>query len=155
MDKEVLVKIYKDERKLELYENDILIHDCNIGLGFSPKGHKTREGDGKTPEGEYYICVKNTDSKFTLFLGLSYPNEKDADVALKDNLISDEEYRNIIKYLELGKRPDWTTPLGGEIGIHGKGSKFDWTAGCISLEDEDIKKIWKKTKVGTPVIIYK
>lgn len=155
MEKDVVIRIYKDDRRLDLFENNILTHRCKIGLGFSPKGHKMREGDGKTPEGKYFICVKNIDSKFTLFLGISYPNKQDAELALSKNLISDEDYDGIVQSIECGKRPSWATALGGEIGIHGKGSKFDWTAGCIALEDEDIKKIWEKAPIGTPVEIYK
>ncbi|MFA5528125.1 MAG: L,D-transpeptidase family protein [Peptostreptococcales bacterium] len=155
MEKDVTIRIYKNDRRLELYENNVLTYACKIGLGFSPKGHKMREGDGKTPEGEYYICVKNGDSKFTLFLGISYPNKKDAEVALAKKFISQEDYQSIVEYIDSGKRPSWATPLGGEIGIHGKGSKFDWTAGCIALEDEDIKIIWEKAEIGTPVEIYK
>lgn len=28
---------------------------CRVALGRHPVGHKQCEGDGKTPEGEYYI----------------------------------------------------------------------------------------------------
>ena len=34
------------------------------------------------------------------------------------------------------KRPDWYTPLGGAIMIHGHGSGSDWTEGCIAVENE-------------------
>lgn len=51
---------------------------CKIGLGKHPEGAKREEGDGKTPEGDYFICTKNAKSKFYLSMGISYPNETDA-----------------------------------------------------------------------------
>lgn len=154
-DESVEIKIYKSERKLELWKANNLITTDKIGLGFSPKGEKHREGDGRTPEGEYYICTKNQKSRFTLFLGISYPNIKDAEKGLQDKIINEEKYEKIKQEIEGKKRPDWTTQLGGQIGIHGKGSAFDWTAGCIALDDPDIKELWEFVSIGTPVIIYK
>jgi len=149
-----IIKIYKSDRKLELWEKGGCTRHFQIGLGFSPNGNKIREGDGRTPEGEYYICTKNQMSRFTLFLGLSYPNLKDAERGLKDGLINEDEYDKIKKAIEDKKRPDWSTQLGGKLGIHGKSSVFDWTAGCISLDDEDIKDLWDRVELGTPVFIY-
>lgn len=149
------IKVYKEDRKLELWNKDRIIATYKIGLGFSPKGHKIREGDGRTPEGEYYICTKNHKSRFTLFLGLSYPNIEDAERGLKDGLIDEESHKAIKASIDARKRPDWSTLLGGQIGIHGKGSQFDWTAGCVSLEDEDIKELWDNVELGTSVEIYK
>lgn len=154
-DESVRIKIYKSDRRLELWKGDCLISAYKIGLGFSPEGEKHREGDGRTPEGEYYICTKNPKSRFTLFLGLSYPNIKDAENGLKNQIISEESYIKIKQAIEDKKRPDWTTQLGGQIGIHGKGSAFDWTAGCIALDDQDIRELWDFVEIGTPVIIYK
>lgn len=149
------IKVYKSERKLELWKKNQLIHIFDIGLGFSPEGNKIREGDGRTPEGEYYICTKNKKSKFTLFLGISYPNKMDAERGLNEGLIDEGTYQNIIQAIKHHKRPDWSTRLGGKIGIHGKGNTFDWTAGCISLNDEDIKLLWNRVEKGNLVTIYK
>ncbi len=150
-----VIKVYKEDRKLELWDKDNIMATYKIGLGFSPKGNKIREGDGRTPEGEYYVCTKNPKSRFTLFLGLSYPNLEDAERGLKDGLIDEKSYNKIKEAIDIGKRPDWSTLLGGQIGIHGKGSQFDWTAGCVALEDEDIKTLWDNVELGTPVKILK
>lgn len=152
--KQYVIKIYKENRELQVWDNNDLIETYKIGLGFSPKGNKIREGDGRTPEGVYYICTKNPKSKFTLFLGLSYPNEKDAQRGLKEGWIDESTYLGIKEAITNKKRPNWETLLGGQIGIHGKGSQFDWTAGCIALEDEDIKTLWDRVKLGTEVLIF-
>ncbi|MEL7656731.1 MAG: L,D-transpeptidase family protein [Bacillota bacterium] len=149
------INVYKGERKLEYWQDNVLINSFCISLGFSPEGNKLRDGDGRTPEGEYYICTKNPLSKFTLFLGVSYPNAEDASRGLTDGLISKEEFEQIRTAIDNGIRPPWETALGGKIGIHGMGASRDWTAGCIAMEDEDIKWLWDQTVIGDPVKIYK
>src|SRR5262249_41246923 len=77
----LLVK--KGERKLYLYVweegKERLAKTYQISLGNNPTGSKHRQGDGATPEGDYYITHKNARSKFYLSLGVSYPNVADAD----------------------------------------------------------------------------
>ncbi|MFP4496771.1 MAG: murein L,D-transpeptidase family protein [Vulcanimicrobiota bacterium] len=121
----------------------------------SKEGTKQCEGDQRTPRGNYYICTINEKSQFTLFFGLSYPNPEDAARGLKENLISDEEYKEIITSWKNRQRPPWNTPLGGEIGIHGGGINRDGTQGCIGMKDEDILELKHCLKKGTNVeIIY-
>ena len=148
------IRLYKGERRLEFWVDGNLKSAYRAGLGFTPEGPKNREGDGRTPEGEYYICTKNLKSKFTLFLGISYPNAEDALRGFERGIINKEELENIKLAIAERRRPDWDTQLGGQIGIHGKGNSFDWTAGCIALNDEDIMALWDNTALGDPVIIY-
>ena len=148
------IKVYKKQRILELYGDDILFGRFRIALGSSPVGDKAREGDSKTPEGRYYICTRNENSRFTLFLGLSFPNSEDAALGLKNNIIDKEEFSLIKTAEEKQQRPPWNTGLGGEIGIHGGGNTFDWTQGCIALSDDDIKLVAKYVTFKTTVLIY-
>jgi len=148
------IKIYKGKRILELYGNDKLIGRFKIALGSSPEGDKNREGDSKTPEGTYYICTRNSNSKFTLFLGISYPNTEDAKRGLENNLITGEIYEAIKAAEELKQCPPWNTHLGGEVGIHGGGNTPDWTLGCIALSNENIQIIWDYAPLKTPVEIF-
>jgi murein L,D-transpeptidase YafK len=147
------IRLYKGERRLEYWVDGNLKNTFRAGLGFTPEGAKSREGDGRTPEGEYYICTKNLKSKFTLFLGISYPNVEDALRGFERGIISSEELEKIKLAITEKRRPDWDTHLGGQIGIHGKGNSFDWTAGCIALNDEDIMMLWDNTALGDKVII--
>jgi murein L,D-transpeptidase YafK len=148
------IRIYKADRKLDFLMDGIVKNTFRIGLGFTPVGGKSREGDGRTPEGDYYICTKNLKSKFTLFLGISYPNIADAEKGLERGIINTDELDEIKKAIHDRKRPNWDTQLGGQIGIHGKGNSFDWTAGCISLNDEDIMYLWDNTQLGDQVTIF-
>jgi murein L,D-transpeptidase YafK len=147
------VVIHKADRMLGLYVDGKLSAAYRIALGRSPEGPKQREGDGRTPEGEYYICARNPHSRFHLFLGISYPNAEDAERAFRDKLISAEEHTAIREAAAARRQPPWDTRLGGEIGLHGSGAKADWTLGCVALEDEVIEALWEVLRLGDPVII--
>lgn len=145
--------IKKADRSLQLCDGDVLLASYPIGLGWEPVGDKQKEGDGRTPEGKYYICTRNGASRFYLSLGLSYPNIVDAREALDANLISQSEFEQIDDAIRQGVKPPWNTHMGGEIMIHGHGSQSDWTAGCIAVNDEIMDILWNSCKIGTPVII--
>lgn len=149
------IKIYKGKRMMELYGDGYLIGRFKIGIGRNPQGVKETEGDNKTPEGDYYICYINSQTKYTYFLGISYPNIEDAQNALNKNIINKSEYQKIKSAAENKRQPPWNTPLGGAVGIHGGGSKYDWTYGCVALSNEDINILKKYAPLKTPVEIYK
>jgi murein L,D-transpeptidase YafK len=148
------VVVEKESRRLTVFSDGIAVKRYRAALGGAPVGHKSREGDGRTPEGEYYVCSKNPQSKFRLSLGLSYPNEDDADAGLADGVISKREHKSIITAIRRMQRPPWNTALGGEIMIHGNGSgRGDWTYGCVALDDPDIDELFTALPLGTPVSI--
>lgn len=150
-----LIKVYKKNRILELYGDGKIIGRFKIALGRSPEGEKEKEGDNKTPEGIYYICYRTEQTKYTYFMGLSYPNEKDAQRGLEKGIINKDAYYSIKKSIERKEQPPWNTPLGGEIGIHGGSNKYDWTYGCIALSNEDMNIIKQYALIKTQVEIYK
>ena len=136
------VVVKKAERKLYLMKKDKTFRTYKISLGFQPKGHKQRQGDGRTPEGRYYLDWRNPGSKFRKSLHVSYPS-----------------YRDRLHAERLGADP------GGMIMIHGQPnggrhnelrqaiSKEDWTEGCIAVSDMAIDEIWDYTRDGTPIEI--
>jgi murein L,D-transpeptidase YafK len=150
----VEIKVYKSNRRLELYSEGELQGRFKIALGSKSIGDKEKEGDRKTPEGAYYICTRNDKSKYTLSLGISYPNIKDAQKGLNQKLIDKSTFNNISQAINNKKRPPWDTKLGGEIMVHGGGNNIDWTWGCIALSDEDIMILWEYVIIGTPITIY-
>lgn len=147
------IVVYKKDRKLELYSDQTLVRSYRVGLGFSPTADKQREGDGTTPEGDFYVFVKNNKSAYYLSLGVSYPNVEDADRGLRDGLITKAQYDKIVDAHKRKTAPPQYTKLGGLIYIHGNGSKSDWTLGCVALENEDMKELFDSVTVGTPVTI--
>ena len=128
------IQVHKADRKMYLFHNDRVLKEYDIALGFEPVGHKQFEGDGKTPEGAYFISYKNPNSDFHLSLKISYPNE--ADIAFAESQ---------------GKSP------GGDIVIHGgprqPTSERDWTWGCVAVTDKQMEVIYSMVEVGTPIII--
>lgn len=151
--KDPRIVVHKSERKLELYSGKELLRTYKVGLGFSPIVDKVKEGDGATPEGDFYIFVKNSKSAYYLSLGVSYPNAEDADRGLRDKLISKAEHDAIISAIKKKVAPPQHTNLGGLIYIHGFGARKDWTWGCVALENEDIKELYDAVSVGAAVTI--
>ncbi|MBS1788989.1 MAG: L,D-transpeptidase family protein [Acidobacteria bacterium] len=155
--------IKKSERKLYLYETtngkERLRKTYSIVLGNTPTGHKRQQGDGRTPEGEYYITHKNSKSNYYLSLGVSYPNIGDADAGLKSGLITKAQHKAIASAIRANGKPPQNTKLGGDIFIHGGGTGKliglvkDWTLGCVALENEDIKELFDLLPVKTSVKI--
>lgn len=146
--------VYKNNRRLLLVQDGVLVRDYLIGLGPSPSGDKKVMGDGKTPEGEFFICVKNPASQFYKSLGISYPAPKHAEQALLQGTISPDDFQNIVRAFERKSAPPWNTPLGGAIFIHGGGGHTDWTKGCIAVGNTAMDELFQVIAVGTPVEIY-
>ncbi|MDT1060685.1 L,D-transpeptidase family protein [Paracoccus sp. CPCC 101403] len=131
------VVVKKGERKMYMVSGTQVIASYDVNLGNQPVGAKQFEGDGKTPEGMYFIDRKNPRSRYHLSVGISYPAAKDIAYAAS-----------------MGLRP------GGDIMIHGLGpdgrmlNRPDWTAGCIAVNDEEIEDIFAMLNTGVPVFIY-
>lgn len=147
------IVVEKGARRLTLYSNGERVRVFAVALGFEPSGDKVKQGDGRTPEGEFYVCMKNDKSKFYLSLGLSYPNAEDAERGLRDGLITSAQHKQIVNAVERGAKPPWNTALGGEIFIHGGGTASDWTWGCVALANEHVKELFDAVPLGTHVRI--
>lgn len=150
-DPQIIVR--KKRRALEVYDGDKLIKTFTVVLGFAPSGDKEIEGDGKTPEGEFYVFTKNAESKFHLSLGLSYPSKEDATRGLAVGVITRSERDEIVSAVDNKTMPPQKTALGGEIYIHGGGIESDWTQGCVALGNEEIEELFGAIPVGTQVTI--
>ena len=134
------IVIEKSAHIMTLYRGGSTVHKYKVALGAQPVGPKERQGDHKTPEGDYTVDRKNAQSIFHLALHISYPNSDDRERAKK-----------------LGANP------GGDVEIHGLEKKYaylgalhrqsDWTDGCIAVTNAEIEEIWKIVPVGTRVQI--
>ena len=147
------VVVSKSKRRLQLWAGGAVVRTYRVALGTNPVDDKVRQGDRATPEGDFYVCVKNARSNFYLSLGLSYPNAEDAERGLRDKLITRAVRDRIVGAIRNKRRPPWDTALGGEIFIHGGGTDGDWTWGCVALANPDIKELFDAVPMGTPVRI--
>ena len=147
------ILVRKAARRLTLFSGGEAVRVYPVVLGFAPVGDKERQGDGRTPEGTFYVCVRNDKSNFYLSLGLTYPDESDAARGLRDGLVNRRQHDRIVSAARRKARPPWDTALGGEIFIHGGGTSSDWTAGCVALDNAHIKELFDSVPMGTPVRI--
>jgi murein L,D-transpeptidase YafK len=147
------IVILKAKRELQLFDGATLIKTYKIGLGKTPSGDKEIEGDRKTPEGDFYIFVKNPKSRFHLGLGVSYPNSEDAKRGFSAGIITKDERSAIETAIAAGEMPLQNTKLGGEIYIHGGGNLADWTHGCIAMTNSDMQEVYDAVGKGTAVTV--
>ena len=132
--------VVKSERKLYLLKEGEVLRSFDIALGLIPEGPKQREGDFRTPEGNYHLSGRNPKSDYFLSIQISYPDARDVARA----------------------RAAAVDP-GGQIMIHGRPNEpkysesryqtWDWTDGCIAVSNSDMVDIWLMTDEATPIEI--
>lgn len=133
------IVIDKTGRLMVAFQDGRPVRAFQVGLGFAPQGRKTRQGDGRTPEGIFRVDRRNDASRFHLSLGLDYPRAQDR-----------------ARARAAGVHP------GGDIFIHGQPNgrvargyriRGDWTDGCIAVSDAEIEDLFAATRIGTEVEI--
>ena len=142
-----LVTVNKSCQTLNIYNYGKLVRTFPIVVGRQP-GRKLHQGDRRTPNGLYRIIDKDPHPRWWRFMLLDYPSE--------------EDYRRYQKNLSTGNIPGHKRGgpgLGGAVGIHGSDreafnrAKINWTLGCISLLNADLKEFDKMVSLGTFVYI--
>jgi hypothetical protein len=146
------VKVCKSKFVMTVFDGDRAVKSYPVAIG-GGAGDKKKEGDRCTPEGEFYVCLKNPKSDYVLSLGLSYPNEEDAARGLRDGLIDRATYDEIVKAIAGHACPPWKTALGGEIMIHGCRNGRQHTLGCVAADDDDIRELYPLIPLGTAVTV--
>ncbi len=136
------VIVDKSKRRLRLVKDGKVMREYRVALGKDPVGHKFREGDQRTPEGDYVLDWRKHNSQYYKSIHVSYPNAVDR-----------------IRAQAAGYHP------GGMIMIHGKPNhiqspavlaeydRIDWTNGCIAVNNAEMDEIWHAVKDGTPIRI--
>lgn len=132
------ILIEKSARRMTVYRGGEALKSYRIDLGFTPAGHKQKQGDGRTPEGVYRVDRRNDRSSYHLSIGIDYPRPEDRRRA----------------------RAAGVDP-GGDIFIHGapnalpKGMRLaaDWTAGCVAITNLEIEELFHATPIGAEVEI--
>jgi murein L,D-transpeptidase YafK len=154
---ELTLRVWKGRHEMWLEEGNRVLRKFEVALGKDPTTGKLSQGDGRTPQGDYYICEKRPRSRFHRFLGISYPNVDDAERAFAERLISADEWADIFFANLHETTPPWSTAMGGRVGIHGYGGRSpipaDWTQGCIAVSDADIDYLYDRVRLGTRVTI--
>jgi murein L,D-transpeptidase YafK len=126
------VVVRKSERRLLLMRGDRILRSFDVALGLSPTGHKQREGDFRTPEGNYRLAGRNPNSDFFLAIQVNYPGPDDV--------------RRAVQVMIHGQPNRPSRPLEYY-------QKRDWTNGCIAVSNADMVDIWLMTPDNTPIQI--
>jgi murein L,D-transpeptidase YafK len=135
-----------EARTLQIYDGESLVHTYeNIAIGSNGAAHRRMLGDEQTPLGTFRIARIREETRYHRFFALNYPALDDALRAYEDGRISKNDLEAIRHAQEQGLEPPSSTPLGGNIGIHGLGKgdpkvheDFNWTDGCIALTNEQV-----------------
>ena len=144
----VSIVIDKSEYELSVYDDKGWYATYPVVFGNNSLSDKKMEGDKNTPEGSFRITAKRVHEKWSRFMGIDYPTA------------ADREKFNQRK--QRGEIPA-NASIGGGIGIHGTWPHEDfvidryknWTLGCISMKNEDVKEIYGFAGAGTKVTIKK
>ncbi len=134
------VLIEKSARKLHLIIKGQTFRTFDIALGIRPVGGKQREGDFKTPEGNYRLDMRNAKSEYFLSIHVSYPS-----------------YQDVRDARAQGVAPGGAIMIHGQPNVPSKSETYyrtqDWTNGCIAVSNSDMIDIWLMTANDTPIEI--
>ena len=144
----VSIVIDKSDYELSVYDEKGWYATYPVVFGNNTLADKKMEGDKNTPEGSFSIVSKRVHEKWCRFMALDYPTA--------------ESRERFNQRKQRGEIPS-NAKIGGAIGIHGTWPHEDfviykcknWTLGCISMKNNDVKEIYAFTNAGARVSIRK
>lgn len=144
----VRIMIDKSDYELSVYDDKGWYATYPVVFGNNSLGDKKMQGDRQTPEGDFSISFKRVHDKWSRFMLINYPTA--------------ESYARFNARKQRGEIPS-NAKIGGEIGIHGTWPHDDylidhyknWTEGCISMKNSDVKEVYSFTRNGARVSIRK
>ncbi|MBM3630032.1 MAG: hypothetical protein FJX21_19740 [Alphaproteobacteria bacterium] len=122
----------RSENLLVLLLDEKPVHVFRAAFG-REHGHKQIRDDARTPVGDYMVFPARRSARWKWFHAIDYPNARDVASGRRRGLSREA--------------------LGDEIGIHGHGGwpptdlvashgmSWNWTAGCISVNDVEIEVV--------------
>jgi murein L,D-transpeptidase YafK len=136
----------KSEYELKVYDEEGWYATYPIVFGSKDLGDKMKEGDKKTPNGQFKVILKKIHQKWGHELLLDYP--------------TDESVQRFKERKQKGLIPK-TAKIGGGIAIHATRPEeewtidnfYNWTDGCVSVKYTEMKDLFSYIPVGTPVTI--
>ncbi len=144
----ISIVIDKSDYELSVYDSKGWYATYPVVFGNNSLADKRMEGDKNTPEGSFKIVTKRVHDKWCRFLAIDYPTAE-----------SREKFN---QRKQRGEIPA-SARIGGSIGIHGTWPHEDfvvdryknWTEGCISMKNDDVKEVYAFAQSGTKVTIRK
>jgi murein L,D-transpeptidase YafK len=136
----------KSEYELYVYDDEGWYATYPIVFGSKDLGDKMREGDKRTPDGNFKIILKKIHQKWGPELLLDYPN------ATSVQKFNERKAKGLIPK---------NAKIGDGIAIHATRPQeewtvdnfYNWTDGCVSVKYTEMKDLYSYIPVGTPVTI--
>lgn len=136
----------KSEYELKVYDDEGWYATYPIVFGSKDLSDKMREGDKRTPTGNFKVVLKKIHPKWGPELLLDYPNN--------------ESFRRFNERKQKGIIPK-AARIGDGIAIHATrpgeewtvDNFYNWTDGCVSVKYTEMKELFEYIPVGTPVTI--
>jgi murein L,D-transpeptidase YafK len=136
----------KSDYELKVYDEEGWYATYPIVFGSKDLGDKMREGDKRTPDGQFKVILKKQHPKWGPELLLDYPTE--------------ESYRRFNERKAKGILPK-SAKIGSGIAIHATRPDeewtvdhfYNWTDGCVSVKYTEMKDLFSYIPVGTVVTI--
>jgi murein L,D-transpeptidase YafK len=136
----------KSDYELHVYDEEGWYATYPIVFGSKDLTDKMREGDKRTPDGNFKIILKKIHKKWGPELLLDYPNETSV------QKFNERKTRGLIPK---------SAKIGNGIAIHATRPNeewavdtfYNWTDGCVSVKYTEMKDLYSYIPVGTPVTI--
>ena len=136
----------KSDYELKVYDGEGWYATYPIVFGSKDLSDKMREGDKRTPNGNFKIILKKIHPKWGPELLLDFPNE---DCIKRFN---DRKAQGLIPK---------NARIGAGIAIHATRPEeewtidnfYNWTDGCVSVKYSEMKDLFSYIPIGTPVTI--
>lgn len=148
------VRVYKTKHRMEMLFQGEVTKVYTVMLGRGGMAPKRQEGDKRVPEGEYLLDYKNPYSKFYRSIHITYPNQDDIDRAAQMGVNPGFD-------IFIHGMPNYYTSLSMIMDDQSLDLLFtnrgDWTAGCIAVENYEMKEIWDNMEIEfapVPIVIY-
>jgi murein L,D-transpeptidase YafK len=140
------IVVDKSDYELKVYDEEGWYATYPIVFGSKDLNDKMREGDKRTPTGQFKIILKKIHPKWGPELLLDYPN--------------DVSYQRFNERKAKGLIPK-NAKIGNGIAIHATrpdeewtvDNFYNWTDGCVSVKYTEMKDLFSYIPVGTPVTI--
>ncbi len=136
----------KSEYELYVYDDEGWYATYPIVFGSKDLSDKMREGDKRTPDGNFKVVLKKMHKKWGPELLLDYPNKTSV------QKFNERKAKGLIPK---------TAKIGDGIAIHATrpgeewtiDNFYNWTDGCVSVKYTEMKDLYSYIPVGTPVTI--
>ncbi len=138
--------VSKKDYELKVFDEEGWYATYPIVFGSKDLSDKMREGDKRTPTGNFKVVLKKVNKKWGQELLLDYPNE--------------ESYKKFNERKAKGLIPA-NARIGDGIAIHATRQSeewtvdnfYNWTDGCVSVKYSEMQDLYGYIPVGTPVTI--